>query len=178
MTDAVRQHRKGVSLLELIMFIGITTMMAGVVVSFSLLSSQVGIRDEVIANVEQTGSFAVDVIARKVRAAESVTATPGQLTLTMSDPSLNPTIIKLDEGRILLKEGGVTSFLTSSVTEVENLNFVLLGQTTESKRGVTVSFDIANHAAGGAAPVFNYSQQFQTTVAGRGGAASSSSSSS
>src|SRR3989338_5450479 len=98
MVAPVRSHSCA-SLLELIMFIGITTMMAGVVVSFSLLSSQVGIRDEVRANVEQTGGFAVDMISRKVQAAEYVTATPTKLTLTMSNPGVNPTVIELDNGR-------------------------------------------------------------------------------
>jgi hypothetical protein len=170
--------RKGTSLLELIMFIGITTMMAGVVVSFSLLSSQVSIRDEVIANVNQTGNFATDMISRKVQAATSVAATANQLTLTMSDPSINPTIIELNEGRIRLTEGGTVTYITPATTEIENLNFTLLGQTIENKRGITVSFDIANKTEEDVASVFEYSQEFQTTIAGRGGAASSSSASS
>ncbi len=147
------------------MFIGITTMMAGVVVSFSLLSSQVGIRDEVIANVEQTGGFAVDMISRKVQAAESVTATPTKLTLTMSDAST--TTFDLVEGRIRLKEGSNISFITPVSTTVEDLNFVLLGQTSMNKRGVSVSFDLAHRTQGSVSDVFDYSQEFRTTISGR-----------
>src|SRR3989344_3076405 len=174
----LRYSRSGASLLELIMFIGITTMMAGVVVSFSLLSSQVGIRDEVMANVEQTGGFAVDMIARKVQAAEYVTATPTKLTLTMSNPGVNPTVIELDNGRIRLTEGTAVSYITPESTEVDSLNFVLLGQTSMTKRGVTVSFDIASKTQGDVSETFDYSQEFRTTIAGRGAAVSSSSSSS
>lgn len=162
------RSRSGTSLLELIMFIGITTMMAGVVVSFSLLSSQVGIRDEVRANVEQTGGFAVDLISRKVQAAESIAATQTKLTLIMSDPSVNPTVIELDNGRIRVTEGGSSvSYITPESTEVNSLNFVLLGQTTLNKRGVTVSFDIANKTQGDVSDVFDFSQEFRTTIAGR-----------
>lgn len=162
-----KHWRPGASLLELILFIGITTMMTGVIVSFSLLSTQMGFREEIVAAVEQSGSFAADVITRKVNAAQSVTATPTQLTLTMSDPSLNPTVIELDGGKIRITEGFSTSYLTPGSVAVENLNFVLLGATETSKRGVTVSFSVASKAAPDAAAVFDYAKQFRTTVAGR-----------
>jgi len=157
--------RDGSSLIELLLLIGLTTMMAGVIVSFSLLSNQIGARDELIANVEQSGMLAMELITQKVQAADVVSVTSGTLTLTTAGQTT--TVELTPGGRIKMTEGTEDSYLSPASTVIEDIDFVLLGQTASTKRGVTISFTIANKSAPGAAALFDYSKTFRTTVAGR-----------
>lgn len=166
----------GFTIIEVLLSTVILALLAGALVSFFLLTHEVNVRSEVTANVDQTGSFATDAIARKAHEAQVVAATSTVLTLTMSDAST--VVIDLASGRIRLTEGGVISYLTPATMEVQNLNFVPLGQTTQTKRGVTVSFDITNTSQQNVANLLNYTQEFRTTVAGREGMTPSSSSTS
>ena len=155
------------SRLDILLVAGLTTMMGGVVMSFSLISAQAALREEVIAAVTQTGEGINDIIAEKVKAAESIEATATTLILTMSDPDVNPTIIELEEGRIRLTEGEKVSYLTEEATAVANLRFLLLGKAEERSEGViAVSFAVIGKAEGEIAPPMEYTQKFQATISG------------
>jgi len=157
-------HRQGATLVELVLFIGITAMMTGVILSFSMLSTQVGMRGEVLADIEQAGSFATDIISERVRAADSVDAMPNLLTLIINGKE---TKISLEDDKIRMDEDGNVSYITPGNLKVEDLNFVLLGQTQSNKRGVTISFDIANPDTGDARNLPAGELRFHMTVAGR-----------
>src|SRR3989344_4453035 len=155
------------SRLDILLVAGLTTMMGGVVMSFSLISAQAALREEVIAAVTQTGEEINDIIAEKVKAAENIEATATTLILTMSDPAVNPTIIELEEGRIRLTEGEKISYLTTTATEVANLRFLLLGKAEErSEGGIDVSFAVIGKTEGETAPPLKYTKEFETTISG------------
>jgi len=146
------------SRLDILLVAGLTTMMGGVVMSFSLISAQAALREEVIATVTQTGEEINEIIAEKVRAAESIEATATTLVLTMSDPDVDPTIIELEEGRIRLTEGEKVSYLETNETAVENLRFLLLGKAEERDgEGIAVSFAVIGKP-------FDYTKEFQATI--------------
>ena len=155
------------SRLDILLVAGLTTMMGGVVMSFSLISAQAALREEVIAAVTQTGEGINDIIAEKVKAAESIEATATTLILTMSDPDVNPTIIELEEGRIRLAEGEKVSYLTETTTAVANLRFLLLGEAKENSEGsIAVSFAVVGKSDGENTPPLEYTKEFETTISG------------
>ena len=169
--------RAGTTLVELILFVSITAMMTGVVLSFSLLSTQVGMRTEVMADVQHAGTFATDYISQKVRASDEVDVAGGDLTLTTGGIE---TVYSLEDGKLRETDyaSGDFSYITPENVRIDNLNFVLLGETESNKDGVTISFDIANSNPGGVLKIPAHNLSFHMTVAGRGSIWSSSSSSS
>jgi type II secretory pathway pseudopilin PulG len=159
--------RKGFTLLEILLFVAIVGIMGGAIVSLFIASSEVRVKGEARADVDQAGGFALDTIAHRVREALSVNATSSTLTLTMSDASI--VVIDLHSGRIRETVDGTPSYLTPSIMQVTNLQFVLLAATTQNKRGVTVSFAITNVAQNELASLLEYSQEFRTTISGKEG---------
>jgi hypothetical protein len=156
--------RRGTSVLARVLFVGITALMTGMVLSFSLLSTQIGMREEIIADVEHGGLFAVELISQKVQAADTVLVAGDELTLTKGGQT---TVITVEDDKIKVDEDGTISYLTPDGLKVSDLDFILLGETEANRRGVTVTFSIASNPASSAAPLFNYSRRFHMTVAGR-----------
>jgi hypothetical protein len=157
------QSPRFIRLLTMLLFVGTITTVTGVVVSTSLLSVQVGVRNEIIADVEHAGTFATELISQKARAAESVNAKENMLKLVVDGKE---TIITLEDKKIKMVEDGKVSYLTPDSVSVEDLDFVLLGESRSSKNGVTVQFNVVNRSEGENV-VEDYSQTFHATVAGR-----------
>ena len=159
------EESRGTTLVELILFIGITAMMTGVVLSFSLLSAQVGLRTEVMADVEHAGMFATEYMSQKVRAADEVDVTDGELKLTTGGAVVT---YSLKNGKLKETDAlGNISYITSDNVNMSNLNFILLGNTESTKDGITISFDIANRNPGGVLKLPEHNLSFYMTVAGR-----------
>jgi hypothetical protein len=157
------QSPRFIRLLTMLLFVGTITTVTGVVVSTSLLSVQVGMRSEIIADVEHAGMFATELISQKTRAAEFVDAKDNALKLVVDGKE---TIITLENEKIKMVEDGKVSYLTPDSVSVEDLDFVLLGESKTSKNGVTVQFNVVNRSEGENV-VEDYSQTFHATVAGR-----------
>ena len=75
--------------------------------------------------------------------------------------------LTLEGDKIKMDEDGDVSYITPGNLKVEDLNFVLLGETQSSKRGVTISFDIANKDTGDVQNLPESELSFHMTVAGR-----------
>jgi Tfp pilus assembly protein PilW len=124
---AVRKRRSGFTLIELIIYIGIT---AFVVVSVSRVMLTVsGTREktQVLSSVQQELRIAQDRIAYSIRNALSIDAVnstfnsnSGALSLNMSGSTMSPTKFSLSGHRIYMREGTSASGALTSTGIIVN----------------------------------------------------------
>ena len=111
--------QRGYTLIELLLYIAILGILLGALTSFFSVSLTARIKNESIVEVDRQGEFMIDMIARTVRAADSITApTAGAsgstLTLAMPTAGVNPTIFNMSGTTLQIKEGaGATIPLNS-----------------------------------------------------------------
>ena len=129
---------RGFSLVEMIIYIAILTLMLGVIIS--MLSSM--IRTERIADsskaVENAAIFGLERIVREVRDASTVAASstlntsPGLLSLSGTDGNGQPKTVEfsLQQGVLHIKENGTDKgALTENKAKVTSLIFNLISNT-------------------------------------------------
>lgn len=123
-------NQQGFTLLELLLY---TSMMGIIVLAVSFvfqitLASRV--KNQTIAEVEQQGIQAVQMISQSVRNATSITSpaqniSDSQLTIVVPAGANSPTIFSLSGGAIQMKEGVATAIpLTNTKVTVSSLTFV------------------------------------------------------
>ena len=155
-------QQTGFGLIELILYLGITTIILSGISAFMILSVQSLAKGQIADNTLAQGSFAMDLILQRIRNATGTTVpTPGgngtSLTMTSSTPTLNPTTINLSGGRIMLQEGASTPVaLTPTSVQITNLIFENLGQ-APANGSIRVTFTIES------LPVSNLNGYLTTT---------------
>lgn len=90
--------KNGFTLVELLLFLGLSAIMSGTLVSVYIATQETRVRQQGIAGVEQRGTQIVELIAKNIRRAEAVIAPPigktgSVLALQMGLNSEFPTII-------------------------------------------------------------------------------------
>lgn len=126
--------KKGFTLIEIIIYIGILSLVVVSLFTFSTSISSVRAHTYVSQEVNANMRTALQLIQQKIRSASGVnigssvlTTHPGVLSLAMSDPSKNPTVIDSISGRIRITEGsGIPVFITSRDSNVSSLVFSLV----------------------------------------------------
>lgn len=166
-------NNNGFTLVETLIYIAIVGLVIGALVQFSLTISQsrnkTFITQEVQSNVQQLIqeiSYAVQSAA-KVNTTTSVFALhPGVLSLQMSNPLENPTIITVDQnsGALVIKKGELpTSTLTTNQVIVQSLEFMYM-QAGESD-SVHVQATVASK--NNDSQDVSYEQSIQTSITTR-----------
>jgi len=129
------KNNQGFSLIELILYIAITSVILVIVSQFmgGILESRV--KNRTIAEVEQQGVQIMETITQTIRNAQAITS-PSQgnnysaLTLDVVNVVDDPTIFDLSAGVVRIKEGTAVAIgLNNSVVEVSNLTFDNLSKT-------------------------------------------------
>ncbi len=100
------QH-PGLTLVELLLFIGLLTLASGAVMGLLFLTSENRVRQSTTADVEQNGLQLIQFLENEARQAERILdparGTSGSiLTLQMSDEETNPVVIGALSGTVLL----------------------------------------------------------------------------
>ena len=127
------QPNKGFTLVELLLYVGIASIILLITTLFlsTLLESR--IKNQTVAEVEQQGLQAMQIITQTARNAEAIT-TPSQgasassLTLDVITALNDPTIFDLSSGAIRIKEGAAAiipltnSRITASALTFQNLS--------------------------------------------------------
>jgi type II secretory pathway pseudopilin PulG len=163
---------RGFTLVELIIYISILSLVVVGLVSFALSMTSVRAKVYVGQEVGANARIALDVITQKIRAAQSINmgastfapTNPGTLSLKMADGSRDPTIINLDalNGRLQIKEGVASPvFITGKEVRISNLIFTNLSQTGE--RG-HIRIDLGVGYANPSSAVYTYSWSGATAV--------------
>ncbi len=121
--------RKGFTLVELLLYVAIVSLMVSTIVYFSITILEARVKNQTIAEVEQQGVQVMQIIAQTVRNSTDINA-PAQgtsaATLSMNTytGSNNPTIFDVSGGVIRMKEGsGSPVPLTNSRVTVSGLTF-------------------------------------------------------
>ncbi len=122
-------HKKGFTLLEVMLYVVISASMLFAVVSLYQLVIEHQAAFYAETRVGASGTNALRVISDAVRRAESVVEPNPQvitdtLILAMEDPTRNPTMFQLSNGAIVMQEGAEEPIsVTSSDVEVYALQF-------------------------------------------------------
>src|SRR3990167_5885159 len=140
-------QRAGFTLVELLLFTGIIAIMAGTMIGFSLVSSNIAIHNEVVSEVEQNGDLVLQRIIHSIqegkRIAYPLSDTSADSLLLTSGSAENEIHFYLHGDRMALVEDGEVSYLTTSTVKVDSLSFLHMG-TPEVGESVSVLFRVAN----------------------------------
>ena len=139
-------HRPGTSLIELILFLTIFSIVGMAVLPILFSSTENRMLQQTIAVVEQNGAFALQAISLHVHNAERVIAPlPGQsgsvLVLKASSGAINPTIIGINSGSLVIAERLTRQDVTSSQVGIQNFK-VRNTSVSSSRQSIQVSFQM------------------------------------
>lgn len=147
MRYTMKKKQKGFTLIEILLYLAISVVMVVLIgsVGVNVLTTLASVHTE--EELQYNSQFITEKIRTIVNDAETIGiptsgATSSVLSLTMSDPAKNPTIIDVVDGRLRMQEGSDTpQFLSGQnvvVSAVTFSNVTYMG----SDGTVRVSFDI------------------------------------
>jgi len=119
----------GLSIIEFLIYIAILAM---AIAALGLVSSnvfRVGVRNDVVQEVSHNGRFAMQRIGRAIHEASAILKPESKekgsiLELSFENPTKNPTIFDISEGKLRIKEGnGEYIELTTSRVVVDKIVF-------------------------------------------------------
>lgn len=165
----INKTQKGFTLIELMLYIGICSFMLLVVFLFVSQILEARVKAQTIAEVEQQGDWAVQVITQAIRNSASPINSPAAgasantLSLKFIDVTKNPTVFALSSGAITVSEaGGATINLTNSKIIISSLTFQNVTK-TGTKGSVKFSFTATFNNLDGSRHEFNYVKTFYGT---------------
>lgn len=172
MKTSSQRNSKGFTLIETLIYIAIIGIVVSSFISFSISISDSRGKTYVVQEVQANTRVALDMIRRRIRAAQDVNIAnsifdtdPGFLSLAMASSTLNPTTISLDEdnGTLVIKEGSyATSSITSDRVKVVNLVFTDLTYFTSRENiRIEISVEYNNIST---SSVYSYAQNVQTAI--------------
>jgi len=159
---------KGFTLIELIIYIGLVSIMLLGIASFAKIILQARTRNQVIAEVEQQGVQIAQMLTYTVRNAENIiqpTApnTDNNLILDMLYAPEDPTTFSLDGVIINIKQGAGNKInLNNSRVEIQDLTFQNLSR-PDTPGIIKFSFTL-NHKNQSGRPEYNYSKTFYSSA--------------
>jgi type II secretory pathway pseudopilin PulG len=163
------RKNNGFTLIELILYVGISSFILLVTFLFVSQILEARIKAQAIAEVEQQGDWAVEIITQAIKNSKSpinlptTSGTANILSLTMDNVVKNPTDFSLSNGVITISEaGGQSVSLTNSNVVVSGLNFQNLSR-TGTAGNIKFSFVISYKNQGQIRHEFNYSKTFYGT---------------
>lgn len=135
-SDRPNLSRKGFTLMEVVIYLGILSMIMVGFISFFLSINSSRNKNFVMHEVQANNRIALEYITQFVKASNGINtgsstfdSDPGILSLAMDDVAKNPTIISLDvdDGVIQVKEGASDAVaIVSGQVKVTNLVFTNL----------------------------------------------------
>jgi len=128
--------KTGFTLIELLIYMAITTLLLGTVMSLFVTFGHARAKQQAIAEVEAQGAAAMALMTQSVRNASTIgTPTDSATTTTLSIntylASTTPTVFDITGGALRITEGvNAPTLLTNAQVVVSNLAFVNLGRPT------------------------------------------------
>ena len=143
-----RKGRDGFSLLELLLYITVVSvvLLVSVVLTLDLLRTR--LKAIALETVNQNERLALERVTTALRNANQISASGsvfdvpnGRLSLAMPNVAQDPTVIDVDSGVLRISEGGGAAVpLTSSTVEVTNFTLTRLNQA--SAEGVRIQLTL------------------------------------
>lgn len=160
-----RKNKKGTSLIELIIYIGIMGVLTAAILSFIISNKKIGDRNEAVSEVEVQGKSIVEIISQTVRNGLAVNGLAlGDSATQLSVENDAGTIdFNLSSGKVTIKRGSNSAVdLNSDRVTVSNLSFQNLGN-TGTNGSVRFQFDAAYKNPAGKAEL-NYTKTFSNSA--------------
>ena len=155
-------------MVELLLYIALISVVVFTISIFMFLTLQSRIKNETIAEVEQQGLQAMQMITQTVRNATSLNfpiqaASANNTSINVSVPANSPTVFSLSSGQIMTQEGSATAVaLTNSRVDVTGLVFENLSPSSTSEI-LRIRFTVASKNPGGRNE-YDYSKTFFTSA--------------
>lgn len=165
------RHVRGFTLVELLLYIALTTIMVGTISVFLFMALQVRVKSHVTNEVEQQGQLVMQRIAQVARNATSISlpaqgASGSAVTLVVTPPGNSPTVFDLAAGVLRITEGaGSPVALTNGRVTGSALTFTNLSRSAASE-DLRVQFTLTAVSSSGRNE-YDYTKTFTTTVHAR-----------
>jgi type II secretory pathway pseudopilin PulG len=163
------QHkvRSAFSIVELVLFVGVVALMAGGIVSFAILSDQVRVQSDMVAEVEQNAAAFLAAFTREVQNADLIVfpaldGTDDEVLLATNNPKREVLIHLYGDRARIVEDGTAITFMTTSTIGIRNLSFLRFGE-ANVREGVTVTFEAFNKARGTSILEDQYSKNYWAT---------------
>jgi cysteine-rich repeat protein len=168
MFPSPKSSRPAYTLVELLLFTGILSLMAGSIVGFSVLSTNVSTRTETMAEVEQGGELVMQRILQEIQNTDFIvypqTASSSDTLVLATVSPKREVIIHLFHDRIRMIENGTEiSFLTTEHIGIDDLSFLHFGGSGAGE-GISVAFLGYNKSIGTTLYKKQYSRIFRGTA--------------
>ncbi|MES2930458.1 MAG: prepilin-type N-terminal cleavage/methylation domain-containing protein [Patescibacteria group bacterium] len=134
MMPSLLQKNKGFTLIEILVAIGVLTLILGATISLIMMLVQSRSRSQIVGEVDGQGTNIMQTLAQTIRNASSIAApatgaSASAVSLVMSDSAKSPTSFSLSGGIISMTEGSTAAVpLSSSQVTVSNLSFLNLSR--------------------------------------------------
>jgi len=162
----------GFTLIELLIYLAIISGFMVSIVLFSISISNARAKTFVVQEVHENGRLALIIISQKIRAAIGINngasvfgSDPGVLSLSMTEVSVDPTVIDLtlNDGILQITEGASPPIaITSDKVKVTNLVFTdLTGAAQRKHIRLLLTVEYADTSGD---PIYKYSKSWQTAV--------------
>lgn len=138
--------RNGITMVELLLFIGISGLMAGTVIPMLMSATESRQRQDALALVEQNGEQMLQTVTAQVRSAERIiyptTGSSGiVLALQTSSGSTTPTIFGISDGALVMIQGRNKRTLSSPLVAVTSFG-VDNTSSAEDRQSLAVTFKV------------------------------------
>lgn len=139
--------RPGLSLIELLLFLGLLAITSVALIAFFLSSGDSQVRQQAIADVDQGGIQLLQVLAYRIRHAERVRHpaqgnSGGILLLQNAQAEIDPTVIGVQSGSMILEDAEEEHLLNDPTVQVTNFR-VVNTSASSTRQSVVVSFDVS-----------------------------------
>lgn len=132
-------NKSGFSLIELVVVIGLLSLLILAITSTSLMSVISSNRIRTTTKVKQAGNYALDQISTLIRNSKAITACDDvQETLTLINQNGDQTTFSIENDKIASNSG---TYLTPDNLSVANFDFTCLPDTT-NPNFIKLSFDL------------------------------------
>ncbi len=160
--------RQGFTLIELLLYVSVASIILLVTSLFLSTLLQSRIKNQTIAEVEQQGLQAIQIMTQTIRNAATINS-PGQgataatLSIDTYTSGNNPTIFDLSSGALRMKEGaGSAIALTNSRVSVSSLTFQNLSRSS-TPGIIRIQFTIT-HVNPSGRNEYNFSKTFTASA--------------
>ena len=128
--------QSGVTLIEMILYIGIIALMATAMVGLYIEIIRLRARATDIQEVNESVRLAATKIGYEIRRAKSINGIGSSLSLVSGEAGRNPTIFYLNNGRIQMTVGSSIAYITSNLVNISTFNLQNLSSGDSSTQDV------------------------------------------
>lgn len=142
--------RKGFTLIELILYVSIITIVMSALIPFAWNVIEGGAKSSVEQDVSSQARFISQRIMYEIRNASDINSvSASSISLKVANASLDPTIIDLFGGNIRIKQGpGQADILNSTDTTITSLTFTDYSSADLKAKNIQFTFTIDDNYTG------------------------------